>query len=69
MRAERFDGATLLISPRMAVDRMMISDFCNGGNKKRVVESCQVSKRNQANCPSEILMQVVIRDRPLPARS
>ena len=44
MRAERFDGATLLISPRMAVDRMMISDFCNGGNKKRVVESCQVRR-------------------------
>ena len=42
VRSERFEGATLLISPRMAVDRMMISDFCNGSNKKRVVESCQV---------------------------
>ena len=47
----------MLISPRMAVDRMMISDFCNGGNKKRVVESCQVSERNQLNDYSNILLQ------------
>ena len=42
VRTERFEGATLLISPRMAVDRMVISEFCNGSNRKRVVERCQV---------------------------
>jgi hypothetical protein len=38
---ERFEGASFLASPRMGIDRWLISEFCNGANKKKVVERCQ----------------------------
>ncbi len=31
----------MLVSPRMGVERRLLSDFCNGANRAKVLERCQ----------------------------
>jgi ERCC4-type nuclease len=41
VHVNHFAGAGFLLSPRMAAERRLLAEACNGANRKRLVEQCQ----------------------------